>query len=601
MNRAPVGVSCTECGVAFPHRPMRLPSKGDVVGDRYRVLGPLARGGRGWLQLAADEAPPAEGQDGGAAPGAGGRLVVLKELIPRAGHDVSPEREFGTLIDHPHIVGIRDIVTDGRRERDAVDYLVMEYVEGATLSEVIRAAKAGGPPLLAEQVIAFGIQILDVLGYLHRLGLLYCDLKPGNVILQGGHIKLIDLGAVRRVDDRDSPVIGTPRYQVPESEMRTYGLTVRSDLYTVGTTLRELVEASRTEGEGHGDEGDGVLRALHHVLNRATASYVKRYALAEEMSQHLSRALEHLLSEQRSYTEPTRAALEEAVEAGSTAYDARRPVRAAREWGRAVALASALEDRAVPRLLRHVVDIIDPVRGVVRVKGTSTARSGAATEPQHPTTSRRGDAPFEDAGMDVLGDAVLDLDSTPSRVAMPAPPSVNFRQGVGSIWGEASVQWAPPALTYSESFPSWRLGLPRQPPELAVPDRPFHTEPYIQRLGDEPARVGVPATVAFALVAPAVGELSDAPEPLPEAVKLRVLLDARGAAVTWPVTRLVELRADRTTEVVDFDVVPAEAGELGLTFRIYRDVDSELLMEVQAELDVTGDVGVPAGQWGSRE
>ena len=87
-------------------------------------------------------------------------------------------------------------------------------------------------------MLAYGIEILPALGYLHDRGLLFCDFKPDNVIHAEEQLKLIDLGAVRRVDDHVSALWGTPGYQAPELERQ--GASIASDIYTVGRTLAVL-------------------------------------------------------------------------------------------------------------------------------------------------------------------------------------------------------------------------------------------------------------------------------------------------------------------------------------------------------------------------
>ena len=67
-----------------------------------------------------------------------------------------------------------------------------------------------------DQAIAYVLEILPAFGYLHDLGLLYCDFKPDNVIQTGDAVKLIDLGGVRRIDDDESAIYGTVGYQAPE-------------------------------------------------------------------------------------------------------------------------------------------------------------------------------------------------------------------------------------------------------------------------------------------------------------------------------------------------------------------------------------------------
>src|SRR5690606_4079294 len=87
-------------------------------------------------------------------------------------------------------------------------------------------------------VLAYGLEVLDALGYLHARGLLYCDFKPDNAVQSERQLKLIDLGGVRRMDDTVGPVYGTPGYQA--SEILDDGPSVASDLYTVARTLAVL-------------------------------------------------------------------------------------------------------------------------------------------------------------------------------------------------------------------------------------------------------------------------------------------------------------------------------------------------------------------------
>src|SRR6202012_2223555 len=120
-------------------------------------------------------------------------------------------------------------------------YTVMEYVGGQSLKELAPAST--GPdgrriPLPLPQVLAYGLEMLPALGYLHRQGLLFCDFKPDNVIQSEEQLRLIDLGGVRSADDDTSDLYGTVGYQAPE--VPTTGATIASDLYTAGRTLAVL-------------------------------------------------------------------------------------------------------------------------------------------------------------------------------------------------------------------------------------------------------------------------------------------------------------------------------------------------------------------------
>ncbi|WP_220189048.1 hypothetical protein, partial [Streptomyces phytophilus] len=114
------------------------------------------------------------------------------------------------------------------------------------------------------------------------------------------------------------------------------------------------------------------------------------------------------------------------------------------------------------------------------------------------------------------------------------------------------------------------------------------SEAYVWKVDDEAPAVGRPVAVRFALESVARQD-PVAGRPLPGPVRLRVLLDAGRPAVV-PVTQVVELRTDRTTAPVDFEVVPDEPGPLTLAFRVYRERDGRMLLEVHTELEVTDPV-----------
>lgn len=257
----------------------------ELVGDQYRITGTLARGGLGWVYLAKDERV--------------GDLVAVKGLIDphtdRARELVDAERKALVELDHPNIVRIRNFVRHpDPRSGELIDYIVMEYVVGQSLQEIEGEARRGGHPLggplRAEHVASYGLEILDALDYLHGRGLLYCDMKPANVIHSGDQIKLIDLGGVRRIEDRSSPVVGTPGFQVPIQEITEQGLTVRSDLYALGKTLQALLDVAEN---GSAEETE----SLRQVIARAAHSDPEaRFGSAAEMAEQLGGALREILS-----------------------------------------------------------------------------------------------------------------------------------------------------------------------------------------------------------------------------------------------------------------------------------------------------------------
>jgi serine/threonine-protein kinase PknG len=222
---------CRKCGSHYSFTPKLR--KGDLVAGQYEVIGCLAHGGLGWIYLAHDR-------------NVSDRWVVLKGLLDTGDADAMAaavaERQFLAQVEHPNIVKIYNFVqhpdpTTG----NLVGYIVMEYVGGQSLKEMLserRQPDGSIEPLPLAQAIAYALEVLRALGYLHGLGLLFCDFKPENVIQSEEQIKLIDLGGVRRIDDNTSPIYGTAGYQAPE--IAKDGPSVSSDLYTVARSLAVL-------------------------------------------------------------------------------------------------------------------------------------------------------------------------------------------------------------------------------------------------------------------------------------------------------------------------------------------------------------------------
>jgi serine/threonine-protein kinase PknG len=217
---------CRSCGAPFSFRPKLV--AGDLVGGQYEVVGCLAHGGMGWVYLARDR-------------NVSDRWVVLKGVLDAGDRDATAaaiaERRFLAEVEHPNIVKIFNFV-----QHESSGYIVMEYVGGESLKQILAARRAASgdrpDPLPVAQAVAYMIEILPALGYLHDRGLMFCDFKLDNVIQTGTTVKLIDLGGVYRIDEPSDAIYGTAGYQAPE--IATAGPSPASDLYTVGRTLAIL-------------------------------------------------------------------------------------------------------------------------------------------------------------------------------------------------------------------------------------------------------------------------------------------------------------------------------------------------------------------------
>jgi serine/threonine-protein kinase PknG len=291
---------CTNCRTPYGFRPS-LPS-GAVVAGRYEVLGAIAYGGLGWIYLARDRNVGDEVSD---------RWVVLKGLIDSGDPDATAaaitERRFLVEVDHPSIVKIYDFVSHpDPRSGDRVGYIVMEYVGGLSLRDIYLARPVAGgvrQPLPLTQVIAYALEILPALGYLHERELLYCDFKPDNALHTDQRVKLVDLGAVRRADDDVSAVWGTVGYQAPE--VASAGPSVASDLYTVARSMAVLSFDFRgftTTFADHLPDAASVPllareESYHRLLLRATdPDPARRFNSAAEMAEQLTGVLRQVLS-----------------------------------------------------------------------------------------------------------------------------------------------------------------------------------------------------------------------------------------------------------------------------------------------------------------
>ncbi|MFI6171653.1 tetratricopeptide repeat protein [Nocardia sp. NPDC051052] len=282
---------CPHCGSPFNFRPLLAP--GDLVADQYEVQGCLAYGGMGWIFLARDR-------------NVSDRWVVLKGLqnpLDFEAHVVAlAERQFLSEMAHPGIVKIFNFVKHRSADGIPCGYIVMEYVGGQSLKAMLDLHAPERIPVA--EAIAYVMEVLPALDYLHSFGLAYNDLKPDNIMVTEDEVKLIDLGAVAARESGGS-LYGTLGYQAPE--FTSTGPTVASDIHTVGRTLATLTLDMPTEPRGPKLPGiptadeEPVLRrypAFERLLLRATdTDPTQRFPSAYAMYRQLAGVLRTVLAE----------------------------------------------------------------------------------------------------------------------------------------------------------------------------------------------------------------------------------------------------------------------------------------------------------------
>ncbi|OIK07702.1 hypothetical protein BIV23_01590 [Streptomyces monashensis] len=176
------------------------------------------------------------------------RQVAVKTLRPQLAADAEHWARFrrevvsAALLGHPSVVAVYDAGED-TIDGHLVPYLVMEYVRGTTLLQLVREAPAVGP----EHALELTAGVLEALDHAHRHDIVHRDIKPANVMLSHeGTVKVTDFGIARSVDragttlTRTSVVVGTAEYLSPE-QARGEQVDFRTDLYSTGCLLYELL------------------------------------------------------------------------------------------------------------------------------------------------------------------------------------------------------------------------------------------------------------------------------------------------------------------------------------------------------------------------
>jgi serine/threonine protein kinase len=220
-----------------------------VIGGRYTLDREIGRGGMGAVWQGRDEVL--------------GRPVAIKKVGIQPGGTnpdlMRAEREarLAAKLNHPHVVAVYDLV-----EEDEQQWLVMEYVEGRNLAELVKEQGALPP----DRAAALIVQAADALSAAHAAGIVHRDVKPSNILVTSeGQVKLSDFGIARAEADasltQTGLVTGSPAYLAPEIASGQQA-TPASDVWSLGATLFHTLS-----GRPPYEVGDNVLGAMYRIVN----------------------------------------------------------------------------------------------------------------------------------------------------------------------------------------------------------------------------------------------------------------------------------------------------------------------------------------------
>ena len=199
-----------------------------VLSDRYELGGVLGRGGMAEVYVGTDRVL--------------GRRVAVKILADRFARDSSfvarfrREAQSAAALNHPNVVSVFDTGSD-----NGTHFIVMEYVQGKTLSEILR----DGSALMPERAVEIAEGVAEALAFAHRAGIVHRDVKPGNIMLTPtGDVKVMDFGIARATTSESltqtATVLGTATYLSPE-QAQGEPVDARSDIYSLGQVLYEML------------------------------------------------------------------------------------------------------------------------------------------------------------------------------------------------------------------------------------------------------------------------------------------------------------------------------------------------------------------------
>ena len=202
----------------------------------YRVVGEIGRGGMGVVF-------EAERDDGTFAKRVALKVATFAAWSPEFLHRFRDERQILARLEHPHIARL----LDGGTSDDGVPYFAMEFVEGVPITAYAAARRQS----VTERLRLF-LQVCEAVEYAHQNLVIHRDLKPGNILVAGDSVRLLDFGISKLMEGRDAAATATgllpftPAYCSPE-QLRGEPVTTRTDVYALGLVLFEILTGARAQ------------------------------------------------------------------------------------------------------------------------------------------------------------------------------------------------------------------------------------------------------------------------------------------------------------------------------------------------------------------
>jgi len=322
---------------------------GDVVGD-YRVEGVLGHGGMGQVFRVRSVLT--------------GRQEAMKVVRPDKNESADLADRFlreirvHASLEHPNIAALRAAI----RVEDRI-LMIMELVEGISLDERLRQG-----PLDPAATVTLACQVLDALEYAHARGVIHRDIKPANILItREGRVKLTDFGIARASGDQrltqTGSALGSLPYMSPE-QIRSEQVDARSDIYSLGITLYELVTGRRPIG---GSSNYEMMNAHFQQIPQAPADVL--LAVPRGLSDAILKALAKNPAERFQTAAEFRLALRQVLPAGGDLH--------ATETLKVAAAAAAIAPQALARIEERLSRVLGPIARRLVTDAAKTSQTAA--------------------------------------------------------------------------------------------------------------------------------------------------------------------------------------------------------------------------------